>query len=300
MRNAFINQLLVSAREDKSILLITGDLGYGVVDKFANELPDQFLNFGINEQSMMGAAAGLASKGFRPFVYSIGNFPTFRCLEQIRNDVCHMNLDVCIVSLGAGFCYGTAGYSHHLIEDISALSSLPNVSIYSPADTLEIEQLFPKILKKSGPSYLRLGKGGEGQLTQKFQNVDSGISILAGSGDLAILTTGNVLAEVISAAGRFPSEVQPTIVSVSDFDSLGRFLSNSRFIRLITVEEHVLRGGFGSMVLECLSARECSVTRMGVKKLSGEAIGSQQSLRKHYEIDADSIFRILKREIPNR
>jgi transketolase len=134
-----------------------------------------------------------------------------------------MNLDVCIVSLGAGFCYGTAGYSHHLIEDISALSSLPNVSIFSPADTLEIEQLFPKILKKSGPSYLRLGKGGEDLLTQKFQNVDSGISILAGSGELAILTTGNVLSEVISAVGKFPSEVQPTIVSVSDFDSLSRF-----------------------------------------------------------------------------
>jgi len=297
VRNNFINQLLVSAREDESILLITGDLGYGVVDKFANELPNQFINFGINEQSMMGAAAGLASKGFKPFVYSIGNFPTFRCLEQIRNDVCHMNLDVCIVSLGAGFSYGTAGYSHHLIEDISALSSLPNISIYSPADTLEIEHLFPKILKKSGPRYLRLGKGGEGQLTEKFRNVESGISVLAGSSKLAILTTGNILSEVISAVSRFPSEVQPTIVSVSDFDSLGRYLSNLKYARIVTIEEHLLRGGFGSMVLESLPGINCSVTRVGIKQLSSETSGSQQSLRQQYEIDADSIFKVIKQEI---
>ncbi len=137
MRNSFIDVLLQKAKQDERIILLTGDLGYGVVDQFARELPRQFINFGINEQTMMSAAGGLASKGFKPFVYSIGNFPTFRCLEQIRNDVCYMNLDVTIVALGAGFAYGTAGYSHHLIEDISAISPLPHIQIFSPADTFE-------------------------------------------------------------------------------------------------------------------------------------------------------------------
>jgi transketolase len=114
VRNTFVDELLRQAKTDESILLLSGDLGYGVVDKFQRELPEQFINFGVNEQSMMGAAAGLAASGYKPFVYSIGNFPTFRCLEQVRNDVAYMNLNVTIVALGAGFAYGTAGYSHHL------------------------------------------------------------------------------------------------------------------------------------------------------------------------------------------
>ena len=144
MRKVFLEELLKYARQDPRVILITGDLGYGVVDQFAEELPKQFINFGINEQSMMSAAAGMAKVGFKPFVYSIGNFPTFRCLEQVRNDVCYMNLDVTIVAVGAGLAYGTAGYSHHLVEDISALSALPNLRIYSPADGLETKVVLEK------------------------------------------------------------------------------------------------------------------------------------------------------------
>jgi len=297
MRNTFINQLLASAREDKSILLITGDLGYGVVDQFADELPEQFLNFGINEQSMMGAAAGLASKGFKPFVYSIGNFPTFRCLEQIRNDVCHMNLDVCIVALGAGFSYGTAGYSHHLVEDISALSPLPNVAIYSPADTLEVELLFPRILAEPGPRYLRLGKGGEGRMTEKFQQVALGISILSGTSKLAVITTGNIISEVILALKDISPEFHPTVISVSDFNSLKGYIPEIKFDRIITVEEHVLRGGFGSIILELLSNSKCNVTRIGISTLSSEINGSQQFLRRKYGLDSASITQLFRQEL---
>lgn len=296
MRNTFIDQLLASAKEDKSILLITGDLGYGVVDQFADELPEQFLNFGINEQSMMGAAAGFASKGFKPFVYSIGNFPTFRCLEQIRNDVCHMNLDVCIVALGAGFSYGTAGYSHHLVEDISALSALPNISIYSPADTIEVELLFPRILAERGPRYLRLGKGGEGQITEKFQHVTPGISILRGSSKLAVITTGNIISEVILALKDISPELHPTVVSVSELNSIKGYISEIKFNRIITVEEHVLRGGFGSIILEHLSNSNCNVTRIGISSLSSKISGSQQFLRRNYELDSAAITRLVKLE----
>jgi transketolase len=208
-----------------------------------------------------------------------------------------MNLDVCIVALGAGFSYGTAGYSHHLIEDISALSALPNMSIYSPADTLEVELLFPKILKKNGPRYVRLGKGGEGRITEKFIQVDSGISIMAGSCELVILTTGNILGEVLYAVNRFPAEVRPTILSVSDFDSLRSFLSKAEYRRIITVEEHVLRGGLGSIVLELTSVSNCSVRRIGILKISSEISGSQKFLRQHYMIDESSLYEVIQQEI---
>lgn len=297
MRNTFVNQLLLRAKEDPSILLLTGDLGYGVVDSFALELPDQFINFGINEQTMMSAAAGLASKGFKPFVYSIGNFPTFRCLEQIRNDVCHMNLDVCIVALGAGFSYGTAGYSHHLVEDIPALSVLPNMSIFSPADTLETDAILPKILAKKGPKYLRLGKGGEGELTQDFQQVAPGISSRAGSSKYAIVVSGNILSQVIKAVNEFKTEFRPTIISVSEFDSIPKYIPQVKFKAILTVEEHLLRGGFGTMVLELASHLSCSVTRLGIEKLSGEIAGSQQYLREHYQLSTDSIIKSIERLI---
>jgi len=297
MRNTFINQLFTAAKADKSILLITGDLGYGVIDQFADELPGQFLNFGINEQSMMGAAAGLASKGFKPFIYSIGNFPTFRCLEQIRNDVCHMNLDVCIVALGAGFSYGTAGYSHHLVEDISALSALPNLSIFSPADILEVELLFPKILAERGPRYLRLGKGGEGRITEKFQQVASGISILSGSSKFAVVTTGNILSEVILALDDIAPELHPTVISVSNFISLKDYIPEIKYDRIMTVEEHVLRGGFGSLILEHLSNLNCNVTRIGIDSLSSEISGSQQFLRRSYNLNSVAIAQAIKKEL---
>ncbi|QLL22956.1 transketolase [Actinobacteria bacterium IMCC25003] len=290
MRNSFVNGLLEEAKKDESILLITGDLGYGVIDRFAQELPKQFLNFGINEQSMMGAAAGLASKGFKPFVYSIGNFPTFRCLEQIRNDVCHMNLNVSIVALGAGFSYGTAGYSHHLVEDISAISVLPNMSLYSPADTLEVTNVLPRMLAKAGPKYIRLGKGGEGQITEKFQEAVPGISIMSGSTDIAVISTGNVLSEVVTAVDALAAELRPTIISVSEFDALVDYIPTLRYRRILTVEEHLLRGGFGSIILELLSQSKSVVYRKGIHSLSSQISGSQQYLRNHYEIGFESIL----------
>jgi len=161
LRNAFATQLLDIARADSSILLITGDLGYGVLDRFQQELPEQFINAGVAEQTMMSMAAGLAASGYRPFVYSIANFPTFRCLEQIRNDVCYMDNPVTIVSVGAGLVYGVHGYSHHAVEDLAIIRSLPNITIYSPCDSVETKYSVNKILESKHPAYLRLGKGGE-------------------------------------------------------------------------------------------------------------------------------------------
>jgi transketolase len=289
MRNTFIGELLRHAKTDESILLLTGDLGYGVVDTFQRELPDQFINFGINEQSMMGAAAGLAATGYKPFVYSIGNFPTFRCLEQVRNDVAYMNLNVTIVALGAGFSYGTAGYSHHLIEDLGALTGLPNMRTYSPADSPETKSALKLILENQGPKYVRLGKGGEPDLTTSFDDSKLGMSVLKGNPSFAIVSTGSILNEAIKLR-ELLGDKQPTILSFYDLSMMRNYLSSNKFTKILSIEEHVLRGGFGSFVAENLEWRNCDFERFGIPEVNSELSGSQSYLRDQYGLTAEKIF----------
>jgi len=284
-----VGELLKQAKNDESILLLTGDLGYGVVDSFQQELPNQFINFGINEQSMMGAAAGLAASGYKPFVYSIGNFPTFRCLEQVRNDVAYMNLNVTIVALGAGFSYGTAGYSHHLIEDLGALTGLPNMKTFSPADPSETKAVIKLVLENQSPKYVRLGKGGEPELTTSFNNTKSGMSVLEGDPSFAIVSTGSILKVAIELR-ELLGDKNPTILSFYDLSTIKYYLSLHKFLKIITIEEHVLRGGFGSLVAENLGWNSCSIERFGIADVNSEFSGSQSYLRAQYGLTAEKIF----------
>jgi transketolase len=294
MRNSFIKALLEEARKDARIILIVGDLGYGVVDEFQKELPNQFMNFGINEQSMMSAAAGLASEGFRPFVYSIGNFPTLRCLEQIRNDVCFMNLPVTFVAVGAGFAYGTSGYSHHLIEDISILRGLPNLRIFSPVDQLDSRASVLATLGEEAPAYVRIGKGGEPELSYLRADLKLGYREYLDGPDGIILFTGTIGGEVISA-GKILQEkgLNPTIASLSQLNlkQMSHLKTNSKGTFVMTIEEHTLAGGFGSMVRELLQS-EFANTRIfscGIEKLLEREVGSQRYLRGIYGLDAISL-----------
>jgi transketolase len=265
--------------------LITGDLGYGVLDEFQSSIPNQFLNFGITEQSMMSAAAGLAQEGYRPFVYSIANFPTFRCLEQIRNDICYMNLGVTIVAIGAGFSYGTAGYSHHLIEDISSLRALSNLEIFSPADPVETENIVSYLARTSAPAYLRLGRGGEPNLhkTEYLEQKVNSKRLLQGS-DPAIFFTGSIGGNVIKAAdllnqyGFYPSVFSISQIHPMNLDGIDQSVLN---MPILTVEEHILRGGFGSAVLEETSTlnKNSRVLRLGIDKINYTLAGSQDFLR---------------------
>ncbi len=289
MRNTFIDDLLGRAKVDGKIILLSGDIGYGVLDNFAKSLPKQFINFGINEQSMMSAAAGLAHSGLKPIVYSIGNFPTFRCLEQIRNDICYMNLDVTIVAVGAGLAYGTAGYSHHLIEDISSLSGLPNIKIYSPADVLETRFVSQLISEKPGPKYVRLGKGGEGSLTDQFDHSNQGFSVLGENKKMAVVSTGNILSESIKLK-LLLGESNPMVVSVFDLSAIDRVVAYRDFEKIIVIEEHILRGGFGSIVLEKAKNRIPDIQRFGINEVNPDIAGSQNFLRRYYRLSAESIF----------
>jgi len=161
MRNAFIETLTKAAAQDPRIFLVVGDLGFSVIEDFANKFPDRFLNAGVAEQNMTGVAAGLAMAGFKVFTYSIANFPTLRCLEQVRNDICYHGLDVTIVAVGGGLGYGSLGYSHHAVQDMACLRGFPGILMATPGDPSETKAVTHALLQYQGPAYLRLGKGGE-------------------------------------------------------------------------------------------------------------------------------------------
>ena len=287
MRDAFITRLAQRASENSRINLVVGDLGFGVVTDFAEAYPLQFLNAGVAEQSMIGIAAGMAAAGRKVFVYSIANFPTMRCLEQIRNDVCYHGLDVTIVSVGAGLAYGTLGYSHHAVEDIAVMRAFPGLTIYSPCDPLEVTAAVDAICETSGPTYLRLGKNREPVLHAAPPDVASGAPLLLRDGtDLTLFVTGAIAAVGLEAASVLESDhgVSVRVLSVPRLTplatgALGAAAVGTRGIA--TLEEHSVVGGFGSAVLEAFAADgvRLPVLSLGLRDDVQSAVGSQEYLR---------------------
>ena len=285
MRDAFLRSLITLAETDDRVALLTGDLGFGVVEKFGTKFPDRFWNCGVAEQSMIGIAAGLAKSGMRPFVYSIANFPTFRCLEQIRNDICYHNLPVTIVSVGAGLGYGTLGYTHHGIEDIAALRSLPNISIYSPSDPIDVANVVTRISNNPSPTYLRLGKNGEPEIQAGTNNsIPGSVRELASGTHLTILATGGVTENCLRVAEQLKTngyEIQ--VMSVTQIEPLDtRFLQGSiTSPKILVVEEHVKRGGFASALLEAFNENgsNAQLHRLYVDEAKISETGTQEYLR---------------------
>ena len=287
MRDAFITRLAQRASENSRINLVVGDLGFGVVTDFAEAYPLQFLNAGVAEQSMIGIAAGMAAAGRKVFVYSIANFPTMRCLEQIRNDVCYHGLDVTIVSVGAGLAYGTLGYSHHAVEDIAVMRAFPGLTIYSPCDPLEVTAAVDAICETSGPTYLRLGKNREPVLHAAPPDVASGAPLLLRDGtDLTLFVTGAIAAVGLEAASVLESDhgVSVRVMSVPRIKPLdaGALVGAAVGTRgIATLEEHSVVGGFGSAVLEAFAADgvRLPVLSLGLRDDVQSAVGSQEYLR---------------------
>ena len=202
MRDTFVKTLVNLAKEDKNIELITGDLGFGVLKPYWETVPDQFTNAGIAEQNMTSVAAGMALEGKTVFTYSIGNFPTLRCLEQIRNDCAYHHANVKIVCVGGGFVYGSLGMSHHATEDIAVMRALPDVVVMCPGDLVEAEEATKAIAKYQGTCYLRLGRGGEKRIHEKVDNFEIGKAIKIKESDkkkIAIFSTGAILDEASEA-----------------------------------------------------------------------------------------------------
>lgn len=256
MRNVFIKELVKYAETDPRIVLITGDLGYSVLEPFQTKFPERFINAGIAEQNMTGLAAGLALSGKIPFTYTIVNFATLRCLEQIRNDICYHNANAKIVSVGSGFAYGTQGYTHHGIEDITIMRCLPNMRVFSPADSVETQALVKLMLEIEGPCYLRLAKADEPKLHESLEHYSypKMIQLCSGSKGV-ILSTGVITSKILEFVTNHNLDYavySVPIIKPLDIETLSK-LANS-YNNILTIEEHQLNGGFGSAILESLNS----------------------------------------------
>lgn len=292
MRNTFINTLCTLAEQHEDIFLLCGDLGYSVLEPFAKRFPDRFLNAGIAEQNMTQVAVGLAREGYNVFTYSIGNFPTLRCMEQIRYDICYHEANVKVVAVGAGYAYGPQGVSHHTTEDLAMMRVLPGMTVCVPADACEAHAAAQYMAKYSGPAYVRLNKSGEPLLHDptiplsitpgKFLPIREGESTL-------ILATGAITAMVrdeLNESGKNWALWSAPFVGSYDYHSLADIAY--RYTDIITVEEHQLNGGFGSSIIESFNDMYSTGTLPTMPKIRRIAVpntfigqsGTQDYLRK--------------------
>ena len=258
MRNTFIEYLTVCAETNEKIVLIVGDLGYSVIEQFQQKFPDRFYNAGISEQNMASMAAGLASEGFHVFVYSIANFPTFRCAEQIRNDIGYHNLPVTIVTVGGGLSYGNLGYSHHAIQDLGLMRLFPECTIAAPGDPMETKMCLQYLLDNPGPSYLRLKKTGEPNYHSEMSKLVPGIwtEVLApADGNILLTTSGglhiaNLLLQKDESLKGYGIYTCP--IWGAGYKSLQQEQLD-KFNHVVTVEDHLSDCGFGSWLRESVT-----------------------------------------------
>jgi transketolase len=291
VRTAFINELILQARKNPKIFLVVGDLGFSVIEPFAEEFPDRYLNAGVAEQNMTSVAAGLASEGYHVFTYSIANFPTLRCFEQIRNDICYHNLPVTVVAVGGGVAYGNLGYSHHAVQDIAALRTLPNMTVFSPADPDETTGCLQLALQRGRPSYLRLGKAGEAKLHESCDLTNGPVPVRAGAASIAFAATGSVLRPALDAAAILSRQgIEAAVYScpVLSGEFARTFKSLWRHQKIISVEEHGFAGGFGSFLKEICPAN-VHIRICAIPEANAALVGSQEVLRKLAGLDAESL-----------
>lgn len=302
MRDTFVKTLLEIAKKDKNVYIVTGDLGFGVLKPFWDELPDQIINAGIAEQNMTSIAAGLAMQGKVVYTYSIGNFPTLRCIEQIRNDCAYHDANVKVVCVGGGFVYGSLGMSHHATEDIAMMRALPNVTVVAPGDLVEAACATKAIYETPGTCYLRLGRGGEKQIHDSIDNFEIGKAIKIQDGEkIAIFSTGAIFDEVDEACKALSEEgIVPTVYTfptVKPIDKDVILECASKYGTIITVEEHNLSGGFGSAVAEVLAeqdSKNAKLVRIALDDRYSCIVGSQKYLRQQYSIDSKAIIEKVK------
>ncbi|HEX3866220.1 MAG TPA: transketolase C-terminal domain-containing protein [Gemmatimonadaceae bacterium] len=297
MRDVFIERLTALAERDPRIMLITGDLGFGVLTKFEERFPRQYLNAGIAEQNMTGLATGLALEGRIVFTYSIGNFPTLRCLEQIRNDAAYHGANVNVVSVGGGFSYGALGVSHHATEDLSIMRAIPGVTVVSPGCDWEVAEAVPAIVALPGTTYLRLDKSSAGFTRRDGETFELGRARRVRDGDAAtIVATGGILGIVLSAADQLAdSGIRCRVLSmhtIKPFDANAICSAARETGGIVTVEEHVIEGGLGSAVAEALldnGVAPRASARLGLRGGFATVVGSQQYLRSAYQMAESDI-----------
>ena len=298
MRNAFAAEITAISQEDPRVVLLSGDIGNRLFDKFRAQSPERFMNCGVAEANMMGLASGLAMSGLRPVTYTITPFTTTRCFEQIRVDVCYHEVPVIIVGTGSGLSYAGLGPTHHSCEDIALLRSLPGMTVLCPADSWELKALLRAAVKHNGPVYMRIGKKGEPAVHDCLPELEIGKGLVLEKGsDVCLLSTGNMLPEVVAAAAQLKSQgISPQVVSMHTVKPLDEELLSSVFAEfdvVATVEEHSLIGGLGGAVAEWVVDQpwtpRAKLLRFGCEDMFLHESMEQEHARERFGLTASNI-----------
>lgn len=297
MRNAFADEITRLGAEDPRVVLLSGDIGNKLFDKFKAAAEPRFFNCGVAEANMMGVAAGMALSGLRPVIYTITPFTTTRCLEQIRVDACYHRAPVVIVGTGAGLSYAELGPTHHSCEDMGLLRLLPEMTVLAPCDAVELRAALRAALKHDGPVYMRIGKKGEPIIHQTPPDFRIGRSITVRPGsDVALLSTGNMIspalaaAELLAAAGVSARVESFHTVKPLDGDTLADVFGHCRAVA--TIEEHSVIGGLGGSVAEWRAAHADGSARLisfGTADAFMHEVGSQDYARRKFGLTAENI-----------
>jgi len=289
MRNQLSKSLVDLANEHPNLILLTGDHGYSLFDEYRDLFPSQYLNCGIAEQNMVGMAAGLARSGFLPIVYGLSAFVPLRVLEQIKIDVCHDFLPVVFLGDGAGFVYSTLGTSHQSIEDIAAVRAIPNLDIYSPADSFEMKWVINRAVKQKKTSYIRIGKSDLGNVHTEELPSDykkSAVMVRHGNSEVVFIATGSMVKTATKIADQLREISVYSIPRIKPFgeNDLLEILSSKRAV--VCFEEHSIYGGLGGMIAELLtSCMPMRMLRIGVNDRFSEKCGSYQYLLREHKLD---------------
>jgi transketolase len=298
MRQAFIVSLCELAAEDARIVLLTGDLGYMVMEPFRERFPGRFFNAGVAEQNMIGMATGLAEAGLRPYCYSIAPFASLRPFEFIRNGPVLHKLPVRIVGMGMGFDYGHAGPTHYALEDIAALRTLPGLAIVVPADSGQASTAIKETANLAGPVYYSLSKD-DRQVVPNLngRNGQGKIQIVRFGGDVALIGMGSISAEAVAAAEELAAVgVSATVAIVSGFNpdpasDLAELLAGFRFA--VTVEAQTYSGGLGALVSSVIATEglACRLRILAVRESPDGTSGPSAERWRKYGLDRESITR---------
>jgi transketolase len=305
MRNAFAKECTEIASENDNFVLLSGDIGNMLFDRYKEVAPDRFFNCGVAEANMIGLAAGMAMSGLRPFAYTIAPFITSRVMEQIRVDVCYHNVPVVICGVGAGLSYASLGATHHSCEDIAMLRSLPNMAILCPGDAMEVHACVRAAFSRNGPSYIRLGKKGEPVIHKTVPNLVIGQPLTIRDGnDVSILSIGNMLptcleaSDILAKSGINASVVSFHTVKPLNTEFLNDVFNNHRLIA--TVEEHSLIGGFGSAVAEWLAdegGKPAKLHRFGTPDAFFCEAGEQEYARERLGLTPHALAKVIAQKI---
>jgi transketolase len=302
VRTAFIEALNELASTDDRVCLVVGDLGFSVIEDFAQKHPDQFVNAGVAEQNMIGLAVGMALSGKIVFTYSIANFGTLRCLEQIRNDVCYHRANVKVVAVGGGLAYGNLGVTHHASEDVAIMRALPNMVVVAPGDPIEARLATKAVVALDGPVYLRLGKAGERVVHAQAPAFELGRAITMREGDdIALIASGSMLATADQVAGQLTAKgLSVRLLSMHTVKPLDREAVRSAATEtriVFTLEEHSVEGGLGGAVAEVIAELppgHAPLKRIGLRPEFNSVVGDQNYLKALHGLDADGIMRTIQ------